>query len=1728
MLLVVFLCQVPAAQSECFGGVETYEKTAGTTVVCESSECNSRGLLTQPETSVTRDCIAICKQSSGCKSFTVDYLNSRCQSYDIDTNSRSGKQKLEKDSIVNFFEKTCLRGMRQNEFDKMCNSERGWAFERVVDGLLDGYDHKTIDGVDTRGECARLCLTENDFECRSAEYRMDAKICVLSREDRRTQPEAFRVNPGTDYIENQCAKELPDCSYTSAKQDVTVVAMDDILFSRTANDCQRFCDDARAFQCRSFAQKEDRCYLSGDDSVTLDGVPQPVEIGAVYKEKICARSTCDGGIFTYEKTTGYFLRTAIQEPLTNDRAAPGITYNCSSLCSQVGSDCPAFAVDYSGQRCFKLDRNTQGRGDSLAPRDGSSYFEKICLRGEISQCRDKAWAFERVPDRMLQGFDDKDFPNVPTRRDCEELCLRERAFECKSAEYDTVALTCTLSRESRRSKPKAFRDARNMEYLENACMKSSDLDCPYQRTDNAYPRYLDAVINDVKDEVACEVQCTFYEKFVCRSFAFYSSAQQCFISGDDRASAAEEALQNRPGTDYFERNCDPAFRPVDTQDSASNNNNKFDDVDFTAKRDPDLSTAESRILTERRCTFGHLTYEKTTGHELIRARPTRLFSDRDGGIIAQCVKRCEDDSRCLGFNMDYNRNECQALAKNSEDNLFNVRSSSGVSYFEAVCLRGQDCGVLWTFERFIDMELRGQERRTLRDVSKTECEDACLSETSFSCKSANYNHLSRECVLNDETQYSRPNNYAVSQGVDYLENQCETAQAQSRCEYSIPILDQYLIYSDKVLDAFTDATCRQACTQEREFNCRSYSFLSESQPGTPQCLLSGDTQISAGRNAFQLENGAIYSEKDCLLGSSSASSPGSTSSVSRPSRPSLQTRPQIDNNNIRPLDAGIQFSGNRDRDRNRDGDADRDRGRERDEDLDRNRDRDQDRNRDQAQFPSSATDQQGDPRDCEAFNLETTYEKVVDYTYERGSKSQITVVKDIGIIIQCLTQCNIQGRNCLSVTLLNERGGRQRCFEHDSSAFADQTDPTAETGITYFEKICVRRKCRKSWTYVRVPQFEYIGEANEELGGVNSLAECRNLCSETTLYECRAATYYSNSRICKLSEETRRSAPSDFRPADRGTYYLENECSDLQSNCEYVDQPGTYLPFTDTYIPSVTDIEECRSQCSAQGQYNCRSFNFNAFRKECFLSGDDSISLPTGLQNDRDFTFSERAGCNSVRVECTPSDMLVRLALARDFNGRIYATGNPQACFELGNGQSDMTLRIPLGSQCGTVQQNRGRYVNHVVIQENPVIMQDTDKTVRVECAFTADDQTVSFKPTAGIDGRQDGGGGGISVTVPFQPTGTNIVTNTAPTPGVRMRVVRKNGETANMVGLGEDLQLRIEIDQDSAFGLFARRLEARTDNGELMNLIDESGCPVNELIFPALELETDSRALFADFKAFRFPSTPIVNFVATVQFCQEVCEPMECSGNLNSFGRRRRALNDTDNEDNSGTRSYYKTGDEVSVTTSTTLPSTTNEAVLANSLDIAQDPTSRTSRSTNSENEDSQRSGKLLPDHVDLGLRLTVGEEVLQKPSFPSSMGGGHFPETSPYTEPGLNAYYPSLANAGGAAVGDPALICSPPSSLIAVIVIILVLNVAMIAAFILFYRQKRKYWSKRVGASGMGPPPLPTRPSSSPPSTTIQSTSASGVMFKNPYEQPQGVTRQRIAGLHSSMNSLPRDDQY
>ena len=52
--------------------------------------------------------------------------------------------------------------------------------------------------------------------------------------------------------------------------------------------------------------------------------------------------------------------------------------------------------------------------------------------------------------------------------------------------------------------------------------------------------------------------------------------------------------------------------------------------------------------------------------------------------------------------------------------------------------------------------------------------------------------------------------------------------------------------------------------------------------------------------------------------------------------------------------------------------------------------------------------------------------------------------------------------------------------------------------------------------------------------------------------------------------------------------------------------------------------------------------------------------------------------------------------------------------------------------------QGRNLFVNHVVVQNHPLITQQSDRTIRVECRMEARDQRISLEPSelgaAGVD----------------------------------------------------------------------------------------------------------------------------------------------------------------------------------------------------------------------------------------------------------------------------------------------------------------------------------------------------------------------------------------------------------
>lgn len=59
------------------------------------------------------------------------------------------------------------------------------------------------------------------------------------------------------------------------------------------------------------------------------------------------------------------------------------------------------------------------------------------------------------------------------RTECEDKCLNEFSFVCRSATFDSTMRTCILSRFTRRTHPELLVDDPDSDYLENTCLNGN-------------------------------------------------------------------------------------------------------------------------------------------------------------------------------------------------------------------------------------------------------------------------------------------------------------------------------------------------------------------------------------------------------------------------------------------------------------------------------------------------------------------------------------------------------------------------------------------------------------------------------------------------------------------------------------------------------------------------------------------------------------------------------------------------------------------------------------------------------------------------------------------------------------------------------------------------------------------------------------------------------------------------------------------------------------------------------------------------------------------------------------------------------------------------------------------------------------------------------------------------------------------------------------------------------
>ncbi|XP_043464524.1 uncharacterized protein LOC122499974 isoform X2 [Leptopilina heterotoma] len=306
-----------------------------------------------------------------------------------------------------------------------------------------------------------------------------------------------------------------------------------------------------------------------------------ITILTILKMLANAQTTCNSGLgrVVYERLPDHQLQDfdddmvrdssppfrvfeKCQELCLRDRTATNnLVRACTSFDFQPGSRIASFrgTPEYEDSSCYLTREQAQPDGiGNLMLVPNSVHFTEVCLTSNRIErdCPNRRYIFERHPRKKLklQLTEIKEVP-AANRTECEDRCLNEFSFICRSATYNTVERSCALSRFTRRSYPDYLEDDPNSDYLENTCLTAD------RRCDGLMvfvkevkmrlkgPFELDVYANLTLDE--CQALCSRAEKYFCRSVEYDEQTHQCAIFEEDSISQRDDIGGNNSPTQHF-------------------------------------------------------------------------------------------------------------------------------------------------------------------------------------------------------------------------------------------------------------------------------------------------------------------------------------------------------------------------------------------------------------------------------------------------------------------------------------------------------------------------------------------------------------------------------------------------------------------------------------------------------------------------------------------------------------------------------------------------------------------------------------------------------------------------------------------------------------------------------------------------------------------------------------------------------------------------------------------------------------------------------------------------------------------------------------------------------------------------------------------------------------------------------------------------------------------------
>ncbi|XP_073981347.1 trynity isoform X2 [Rhodnius prolixus] len=532
-------------------------------------------------------------------------------------------------------------------------------------------------------------------------------------------------------------------------------------------------------------------------------------------------------------------------------------------------------------------------------------------------------------------------------------------------------------------------------------------------------------------------------------------------------------------------------------------------------------------------------------------------------------------------------------------------------------------------------------------------------------------------------------------------------------------------------------------------------------------------------------------------------------------------------------------------------------------------------------------------------------------------------------------------------------------LQNETSATNPAAVPQRSVNLYYMVKLQIRSEnvCLRPWSFERVPN-KMIRGLDNALIYTSTKEACLAACLNEHRFTCRSVEYNYVTLQCHLSDSDRRTTGQYVQFIDaQGVDYFENLCLKGNQGCKgnkvfQVPRIGVADDKVAQYVAlhyyvdkdlQVTSEISCKLACEIESEFLCRSFLFKGppigSSYNCQLFHLDHKTLPDGpstyLNAERpliddgqrvgtyyenyceksapshdstlpvvfdttddpsinnltrsDVNCDKTGTCYDVSVNCKDTRIAVQVRTNKPFNGRIYALGRSETC-NIDVINSDL-FRLDLtmsGQDCNT-QSVTGVYTNTVVLQHHSVVMTKADKIYKVKCTYDMSSKNITFG------------------MMPIRDPEMISITSAPEAPAPRIRILDTRSREVETVRIGDKLTFRIEIPEDTPYGIFARSCVAMAkDSKSTFQIIDDEGCPVDPNIFPGFT--PDGNALQSVYEAFRFTESYGVIFQCNVKYCLGPCEPAVCEWgreSVESWGRRKRSLmNETENTEDDMTLS--------------------------------------------------------------------------------------------------------------------------------------------------------------------------------------------------------------------------------